>query len=140
MSNTSLPFWRDRLLNDYLISIANMHLDQRVVQRVIQGQIDVTSRNKDLHDAIKSIFDLDQRLVLAFVQKNPFFQSLSKSDQRKLYKRNGPLFVQYLLARYLSAWTGYDQLSVLLGPILPTLCNIFFSSSVRITFQVEFSL
>ena len=43
------------------------------------------------------------------------FCQLSLGDQRKLLARNTPLFIQYVLARYFTAETGYEQLSWLLG-------------------------
>ena len=47
------------------------------------------------------------------------FTSLSTSDQKKLLERNTRLFVQYVLARYLYAGSGYKQQQWLLMCQLP---------------------
>lgn len=60
------------------------------------------------------------------------FLRLPKSDQRKLLSRNTPLFIQYVIARYITGETGYEQIGWLLGnisnsfralSILSNLCN-----------------
>ena len=43
------------------------------------------------------------------------FLSLPKNDQRKLLLRNTPLYVQYILGRYISGKSGSDQLYWILG-------------------------
>ena len=43
------------------------------------------------------------------------FLSLPKGDQRKLLQRNTPLYIQYILARYITAHSGEEQISWLLG-------------------------
>ena len=43
------------------------------------------------------------------------FINLHKSDQRKLLARNVPLYVQYVLARYINSDSGYEQIRWLLG-------------------------
>ena len=43
------------------------------------------------------------------------FLSLPKNDQRKLLLRNTPLYVQYILGRYISSKSGTDQLYWILG-------------------------
>ena len=45
------------------------------------------------------------------------FIHLHKSDQRKLLARNVPLYVQYVLARYINSDSGYEQISWLLGRV-----------------------
>ena len=43
------------------------------------------------------------------------FLSLPKGDQRKLLQRNTPLYIQYILARYITANSGEEQICWLLG-------------------------
>ena len=52
---------------------------------------------------------------------NNEFLHLPKSDQRKLLARNVPLYIQYILARYINSKTGYEQVSWLLGIHVPRL-------------------
>ena len=49
------------------------------------------------------------------------FLHLPKSDQRKLLARNVPLYIQYILAKYINSNTGYEQISWLLGSHVPHL-------------------
>lgn len=50
---------------------------------------------------------------------NKDFVNLSKDDQRKLLARNTPLYIQYMLARYITGETGFEQLEWMLGVTLP---------------------
>jgi len=54
---------------------------------------------------------------LALMSKE--FINLHKSDQRKLLARNVPLYVQYILARYINSDSGYEQIRWLLGNHAP---------------------
>jgi hypothetical protein len=42
------------------------------------------------------------------------FKSLSKEDQKILLENNIPLYLQYIIARYFTSETGFDQLSWIL--------------------------
>ena len=55
------------------------------------------------------------------------FINLHKSDQRKLLARNVPLYVQYVLARYINSDSGYEQIRWLLGKV----CEIMSSEEFK---------
>ena len=55
------------------------------------------------------------------------FIHLHKSDQRKLLARNVPLYVQYVLARYINSDSGYEQIRWLLGRV----CEIMSSEESK---------
>ena len=48
------------------------------------------------------------------------FLSLHKRDKQSLVQRNAPLFIQYILGRYFTSETGYEQLKWILGIHAPT--------------------
>jgi hypothetical protein len=54
-----------------------------------------------------------------FAASQYLFSSLCKEDQTILLKNNIPLYLQYIIARYFTADTGFEQLSwILEGQIL----------------------
>ena len=55
-----------------------------------------------------------------FAKDLPLFQSLCQEDQTCLVTNNAFLFVQYLLGRYFSSWTGMDQLLWIIN--MPVTC------------------
>ena len=52
-----------------------------------------------------------------FALQHKEFTSLPKIDQRRLLARNTPIYVQYILGRYITAEDGYTQLLWILGSI-----------------------
>ena len=54
---------------------------------------------------------------------NREFLHLPKIDQRKLLARNVPLYIQYVLARYINSESGYKQVSWLLGAHVPPMTS-----------------
>ena len=50
---------------------------------------------------------------------NKEFLHLTKTDKLKLLSRNVPLYIQYILARYINSESGYEQISWLLGNHTP---------------------
>ena len=58
--------------------------------------------------------------VFSALMNNEFLH-LPKSDQRKLLARNVPLYIQYILAKYINSDTGYEQVKWLLGNHIPCL-------------------
>lgn len=59
------------------------------------------------------------RVFKDYAAQQPEFSALSRLDQRKLLCRNTPLFIQYLLGRYLTAPTAEDQLHWILACQVP---------------------
>ena len=56
-----------------------------------------------------------------FAMLDKAFLGLSKRDKQSLVMRNAPLFIQYILGRYFSSETGYEQLKWLLGSHAPNM-------------------
>ena len=56
-----------------------------------------------------------------FAMLDKAFLGLPKRDKQSLVQRNAPLFIQYILGRYFSSETGYEQLKWLLGSHAPNM-------------------
>ena len=78
------------------------------------------------------------------------FLSLPKNDQRKLLLRNSPLYVQYILGRYITAESAVEQLYWFLGNsnmfniitfsflVVPTQLLFFAKTGMGVGFSVLF--
>jgi len=58
--------------------------------------------------------------VSQFALSQTLFKTLSLDDQRALLRKNLPLYLQYIIARYFDCETGLDQLSWLLEGHIPS--------------------
>ena len=67
--------------------------------------------------------------------KNPYVLSLSENDRTLLAQQNSLLYTNYVLARYLGAENGLDQLNWILGHRLGKLCKSILKLAVVIARQ-----
>jgi len=107
------------ILNVFILTMAD-NCNQAFRDQLIalhQGQISPSQLNLDswTYHLINLVGAFTR-----FAKDIPLFQSLCPEDQTCLVTNNAFLFVQYLLGRYFSSWTGMDQLLWIIN--MPVTC------------------
>ncbi len=104
----------------YILAWAEVDLETEAISEIVSLQMNPgknpVSKETYAHLLLAHITHFE-RFASAFER----FTQLPEPDQTLLLKKNAPLVCHYILARYVSAETGVDQLTWLLGPHTPHL-------------------
>lgn len=96
-------------------TMAAFPFDQKDVEQVVLGHMK-PNEWCDLHSkALLRLMDCWVPLTLGCAKKNPYFASLKSADGTLLMSNNVNLFKEYCLARYITAKSGIEQLSWIIG-------------------------
>ena len=110
------------ILSNYMIANAEVSDNfVSLVNFVIEGHLEPAIWNSKHTKGLLMITGHLHELFYRFAEKNQLFKSLCTRDQTLLLHNNVSLYVQYILARYLAADTGMEQLVWLLGPNTPSI-------------------
>ena len=100
---------------DIQLNWASSHQRFRVSQNFIDNLLAFHRGQESLRiPLLKDHIRTLSRLFVDFAFQHDQFHQLSAQDQKKLINRSAPLFVQYILGRYLSASTGQLQIKWIL--------------------------
>ena len=111
--------WIGNIQKNYDEAVRKMVLEESVLESICQGHC--VQWIPDRHsNEVMSCIQQASALALKTLEKDTTFQSLCRADQILLFNNNVPLFGMYLLAKYLTAPTGFDQLHVLVSSLYPT--------------------
>ena len=120
----------EQIRKDYLLAYTELNLTEDLIQDIVLCQLKPTDLILSQQKLIFKTTQTFKYLVDSFIRKNKVCQTFSPNDLKKLYEKNSEMFYQYMLARYFSAWTGLDQLSILLGPNAPFPSKLQFLKSI----------
>ena len=96
-------------------TMSEFNFDKYDVESVVLGHMKSKNWN-DLHSkALIRLMDYWEPLLISCANKNMYFKSLQKEDQSLLIHNNAKLFKEYCLARYITAETGIEQVSWIIG-------------------------
>ena len=111
--------WIGNIQKNYDEAVRKMVLEESVLESICQGHCVqwIPARHSN---EVMSCIQQASTLALKTLEKDGTFQSLCRADQILLFNNNVPLFGMYLLAKYLTAPTGFDQLHVLVSSLYPT--------------------
>ena len=103
--------WIGNIQKNYDEAVRKMVLEESVLESICQGHCVqwIPARHSN---EVMSCIQQASTLALKTLEKDGTFQSLCRADQILLFNNNVPLFGMYLLANYLTAPTGFDQLHV----------------------------
>jgi hypothetical protein len=127
----SSNFIMDSISLTYSLAIAGSNMDQDVLSDVVLGHVVPEEWTNDQSLSFLTCLNLVTREFETFAKFRIHFKTLCPIDQHLLMKKNGRLLEQYILARYISAETGLEQLNWLLGSHLPPLCKLLAIESAR---------
>ena len=113
----SLPLHLEQVMSNYTLFFASMGMSNHM-KNIVHGHKNVDIWNTEHSKALFQTFQWYGGVMFQFAEKTPMFKSLSKNDQKLLLKRNHTLFSCYLMAKYFTAGSGFDQLCVIYGPHL----------------------
>ena len=138
-----ISFMMNSLLSDYMLVTAESS-DRSVclVNYVMKVHVESSVWAEGHAQYILNVIGQLQQLFHRFAARNQLFKSLSSGDQDLLLRNNDSLYVQYILARYLAADSGMEQIAWLLGPNMPMLGTyvlthgIWLNSLKNINFQI----
>ena len=103
--------WIGNIQKNYDEAVRKMVLEESVLESICHGHCVqwIPARHSN---EVMSCIQQASTLALKTLEKDGTFQSLCRADQIFLFNNNVPLFGMYLLANYLTAPTGFDQLHV----------------------------
>ena len=103
--------WIGNIQKNYDEAVSKMVLEESVLESICHGHCVqwIPARHSN---EVMSCIQQASALALKTLEKDTTFQSLCRADQILLFNNNVPLFGMYLLANYLTAPTGFDQLHV----------------------------
>lgn len=129
------------ILTKFTMAEAEVDIDPFLVDKVVEGHKYPHLWNGSHTDSVLHVIGGLRQMVAQFVEKSPFFQSLSAEDQSELLVRNGNLYIQYVVAEYLNGNNAQEQVSTLLGPNTPILNEELDQKPIkfeRLNFQGQF--
>ena len=115
--------WIGNIQKNYDEAVSKMVLEESVLESICHGHCVqwIPARHSN---EVMSCIQQASALALKTLEKDTTFQSLCRADQILLFNNNLPLFGMYLLANYLTAPTGFDQLHVLVSSLYHTSTNM----------------
>ena len=120
--NLAKKAWTEKIQKNYEDAVSKMVLEESVLDSICEGHCVQWISTRHSND-VMSCIQQASALALKTLENDSTFQSLCRADQILLFKNNIPLFGMYLLAKYLTAPTGFDQLHVLITSLYHT--NMF---------------
>ena len=111
--------------NTFYEVYAKVHHNQILIDHLIAGHLSVDSWSSTHSSAFMELVNINVPFMYHFASKQKNFNTLEKKDQKLLLGQNAKLFREYVIARYLVAETGIDQLAWALGPNEPLGLGIF---------------
>lgn len=109
----------DMISGNFILATAEIVIDESIIENLINGHSLPDLWNKCHTDSVLHILGITREVVMKFAARSRIFQSLNVNDQQTLLEKNGNLYLQYVVGKFLAARTGFDQISVLLGPLTP---------------------
>ena len=117
--NCQILFIVEKSLSDFILSFMNLSITDEMIASISNGHLNIGSWSDAQNKSLLEIFRKYKSIMGEVAEKNFFFQSLTPNDQTLLLERNQETFLMYIMARYFSSPTGFDQLAVLFGPKMP---------------------
>ena len=99
------------ILHAFAFTIGNLNPNSDIAQNMIQYHLRARHLNKT---TLISQLSLLATVIAEFASTQYVFASLNKEDQKILLENNIPLYLQYILAKYLGSGSGLEQLSWIL--------------------------
>ena len=99
------------ILDEFILSCCKLDLNSEPVQNLM-----LCHQGLKMFDNSTLISQLAEiaSMLTHFAASQLLFSSLTKEDQVILLKNNVPLYLQYILARYFNAETGFEQINWIL--------------------------
>ena len=107
----------ERIQQSYLLSMAHVDITPRFVENLYLFHTSERS-NLSKEDFGEHIFRIANHFK-EFAIMEPTYQQLSRVDQMRLLSRNTALYVHYIIARYMNAGSGEEQLRWILDVNVP---------------------
>ena len=114
-----ITYFSDTVATDFILTTAEVNFPPEVILEIAEGHKNTKFWNGDHTNAVLQGIGSLQSLVFGFACKSKIFRSLCAQDRQVLIEKNGNLYIQYVVSRYLGAANGYDQLNALVGPTTP---------------------
>ena len=122
-SKGQVTFMLDAICYDFTLATAENPIKPSLIRKVIEGHLRPKDWDESHTLALLQIAEVHKDVIVKFCQRTRLFQSLRQNDQHFLLTNNGDLYIQYILARYLKAACGHDQICWLLGANAPIFGN-----------------
>ena len=110
-----LAFTAQSLEANFHSTMAAYPFDQKDVEQVVLGHMKPREWCHLHSKALLRLMDCWVPITLGCAKKNPYFASLKSDDGTLLMSNNVNLFKEYCLARYITATSGIEQLSWIIG-------------------------
>ena len=110
-----LAFIAQSLEANFHSTMAAYPFDQKDVEQVVLGHMKPREWCHLHSKALLRLMDCWVPITLGCAKKNPYFASLKSDDGTLLMSNNVNLFKEYCLARYITATSGIEQLSWIIG-------------------------
>ena len=113
----NLQAFSEFIQKNYYLAYCRVDLSPTMIREAVQCHFQEVSTGNN--GPVLRMLETFHQLISEFASTNHMFNTLSAADRSKLMEMNGQLFFWYMVSKYLSAKTGVEQLTVLLGPNIP---------------------
>ena len=121
-----LSFVSKSTTDNFHKTMSEFEFDKYDVELVVLGHMTKGRWNQMHSKALMRLMNCWESLAISIAKKNLYFTNLKDEDQALLLQNNAPLFKEYCIARYITADTGIDQLSWIIGLDIKTSISKFY--------------